>query len=135
MFRPHAQRGKLRAAEMGLPELVLMRELRELCSSPVPSEPSFAFEDDPCDSSFEPTASESSAILSRRTQWLQQTLLASWNRLEGNEEVPFLTADNRAVKFVVCLVQLFSSCKYCSFRTVPSLRSPIPGMLPVEITS
>ncbi|KAH9367916.1 hypothetical protein HPB48_008364 [Haemaphysalis longicornis] len=48
--------------EMGIPELVLMKELREQCSSPVPSEPSFAFEDDPCDSTFEAPISDSSAM-------------------------------------------------------------------------
>lgn len=47
--------------EIGIPELVLMKELREQCSSPVPSEPSFAFEDDPCDSTFEAPISDSSA--------------------------------------------------------------------------
>lgn len=85
--------------EMGIPELVLMKELREQCSSPVPSEPSLAFEDDPCDSTFEALTSDSSAIA-----------------------IP--DSHQSARKFVVyedCLIQLFSSCKHCGFRTVPSL--------------
>lgn len=88
--------------EWGLPELVLMKELREQCSSPVPSEEaSFAFQDDPCDSSFEPPASESSAVA-----------------------IPDSHPSTR--KFVVyedCLLQLFRSCKQCGFRTEPILKT------------
>ncbi|KAH7979003.1 hypothetical protein HPB49_007764 [Dermacentor silvarum] len=84
--------------DLELPDILLMEEMRQRCSTPLCSEPSMTYEDNTHDKTYEPTLNSSVA---------------------SSGEPP------AARKFIVydeCLLQVFQACKTCRLPAEPSLQ-------------
>ncbi|KAH6921057.1 hypothetical protein HPB50_027950 [Hyalomma asiaticum] len=84
--------------DLELPDILLMEEMQQRCSTPLCSEPSLTYEDDVLDKTYEPTMNTSKASTGE-------------------------PASTR--KFVVyedCLVKLFQTCQKCGLPAEPSVK-------------
>ncbi|XP_070390072.1 uncharacterized protein [Dermacentor albipictus] len=88
--------------DLELPDILLMEEMRQRCSTPLCSEPSMTYEDNTYDKTYEPTLNSSVALL---------------NRSSGEP-----LAARKFIVYEECLLQVFQTCKTCGFPAEPSLQ-------------
>ncbi|XP_070395596.1 uncharacterized protein [Dermacentor albipictus] len=84
--------------DLELPDILLMEEMRQRCSTPLCSEPSMTHEDNTYDKTCEPT--------------LNSSVASSGEPL----------AARKIIVYEECLLQVFQTCKTCGFPAEPSLQ-------------
>ncbi|KAH7986783.1 hypothetical protein HPB49_025756 [Dermacentor silvarum] len=84
--------------DLELPDVLLMEEMRQRCSTPLCSEPSMTYEDNTHGKTYEPTLNSSVA---------------------SSGEPP---AARKFIVYEECLLQVFQACKTCGLPAEPSLQ-------------